>query len=366
MVKIDPRPSGRREKPYFAAFAVFPKINTLNWQKILGYFPDLTEAWGAGAGDFKKAGLSSDFVEGFFDFRKKINPEKEYEKLQKHGVDILTILDESYPKNLKEIFTPPVVLYVKGELKPEDEFAIGVVGARKATDYGKRATREITEGMAEAGITIVSGLALGLDAEAHKAAISKKARTIAVLANGLDQIYPPTNKPIADKILENGAIISEQPIGMPPLKQNFPARNRIISGLSLGVLITEAGEHSGTLHTASFALEQNRQIYAVPGPIYNPLSQGPNNLIKSGAKAVSCAEDILEDLGIETAPAEKALPETPDEVMIFEILETESRHIDEITKLAEKPAQEISRILTMMEIKEKVKHLGGMVYTLRK
>jgi len=358
MVKID-------QKAYFAAFAAYPKINTQNWQKILGYFPNLFEAWEADASDFGKTGVSKEFVEGFFDFRKKINPEKEYEKLQKYGIDIITILDEDYPKNLKEIFTPPVVLYVRGGLKPEDEFAIAVVGARKATDYGKRATKEITEGIAEAGLTIVSGLALGLDAEAHKAAISKKARTIAVLANGLDQIYPPTNKSIADKILENGAIISEQPIGMPALKQNFPARNRIISGLSLGVLITEAGEHSGTLHTASFAIEQNRQIYAVPGPIYNPLSHGPNNLIKSGAKPVSCANDILEDLGIETK-AVIVRPETQDEEMIFAILEAENLHIDEITKRTEKESAEISKILTMMEIKNKVKHLGGMVYTLKR
>lgn len=354
------------QKPYFAAFAAYSKINTQNWQRILGYFPGLSEAWNAGAGDFIKAGVSKEFVEGFFDFKKKTSPEAEFEKLEKHGVDIITILDEGYPKNLKEIFTPPVVLYVRGELKPEDELSIAIVGSRRATDYGRRATKEVAEGLAEAGITIVSGLALGLDAEAHKAAITKKSRTIAVLANGLDQIYPLTNKPIGDKILENGAIISEQPIGMPPLKQNFPARNRIISGLSLGMLVTEAGDKSGTLYTANFALEQNRLIYAIPGPIYNPLAHGPNNLIKMGAKPVTSAEDILEDLGIEAAPAKKALPETPDEVMIFEILENEAKHIDEITRLSEKTSGEISRILTMMEIKEKVKHLGGMVYTLKR
>jgi len=354
------------DKKHFAAFGAFPKINTENWQRLIGYFSDLEKAWNASKQDFKDAKLSGDFILDFLDFRSKTTPEKEWEKLEKHKVDIITVLDESYPKNLKEIFNPPFVLYSIGVLKPEDNTAIAIVGSRKCTDYGKRATKDIAEGLAQAGITIVSGLALGLDTEAHTAAVQNSARTIAVLANGLDEIYPVSNTALAEKILENGAIISEQPIGMPALKQNFPARNRIISGLSLGVLITEAGEASGTIHTANFALEQNRNIYAIPGPIYNPLAYGPNKLLKMGAKAVTEACDILEDLGIDSENAEKPLPENDDERMIFEVLAGEPKHVDEITRICELPSHEISQILSMMEIKSKVKHLGGMVYTLKR
>lgn len=353
-------------KEYLAAIAAFPKINTANWQKLFGYFPSLKEAWHAKTGDLIQAGLTQDFAADFSGYRSETEPGKELEKLRKHKVEIITIADEIYPKNLKEIYTPPVVLYLKGKLEERDENAIAIVGSRKATDYGKRATKDIATGLAKSGITIISGLALGLDAEAHLAAVENGARTIAVLANGLDAIYPVSNQGLANRILENGAIISEQPIGMPPLKQNFPARNRIISGLSTGVLVTEAGEHSGTLHTANFALEQNRQIYAVPGPIYNPLAQGPNNLLKMGAKAVTCAADILEDLGIEEELAEKPVPENQEEVIIFEVLSDEPKHIDTITQIIDKPVAEVSQLLTMMEIKGKVKHLGGMVYTLRK
>lgn len=350
---------------YLAAIAAYPKINTAIWQKIFAYFPDMQTAWEASAKELLDAGIAISALEGFNTHRKQTNPEKEQEKLERYGINIILFPDRKYPKNLKEIYNPPFVLFVRGELLERDENAIAVVGSRRATDYGKRVTREITEELAKAGITVVSGLALGLDAEAHWATVNQNQRAIAVLANGLDQIYPRSNDALGKRILENGAIISERPIGMPPLRQNFPARNRIISGLSLGVLVTEAGDKSGTLHTANFALEQGRNVYAVPGPIYNPLSYGPNMLIKNGAKPVTCAADILEDYGIEATVTEKALPENENERLIFAILETEPKHIDVITRESGKEANEISQILSMMEIKGKVKQIGGMVYTLR-
>lgn len=352
------------DKKYLAGFGAFRGINSIIWNKLFGYFPDIKTAWKSPIPDFIKSGMTSKVANELANHISNFDIENYYKKLERIGINIISIKDVEYPILLKEIPTPPFVIYVKGKLKPEDENAIAIVGSRKATDYGKRATAEISEELARAGITIVSGLALGLDTEAHSAAVNAGGRTIAVLANGLDTIYPIANIGLAKKILENGAIISEQPLGMPALKQNFPARNRIISGLSQGVLITEAGDKSGTLHTANFALEQNRQVYAVPGPIYNPLAHGPNMLIKSGAKAVTCAQDILEDFGIEEnlIPIE---PENDDERLIFSILETGAQHIDEITKKAERPPQEISRILSLMEIKGKLRHLGGMVYALK-
>lgn len=350
-------------KKYYAFFGALPNIKTEHWQKIISYFKNPKNAYKGKVGDFLEAGFSEKWIDNFLDFKRKNNLEKIWEDIEKRGIKIITIEDEAYPENLKEIYNPPFIIYAKGKIESLNEDSIAIVGSRKGTDYGKRATFEIAKELSQSGITIISGLALGLDTEAHKGALEGGGRTVAVLANGLDTIYPATNKGLANKIIENGCIISEQPLGMPPLKQNFPARNRIISGLSLGVFITESGEHSGTLHTASFALEQNRQIYALPGPIYNPLSVGPNNLIKNGAKPVSKVEDILEDFGIKKKNID-IKPVGEDEEMIFEILKNESLHIDEIIKISNREPEEISRIISMMEIKGKVKHLGGMVYTI--
>lgn len=353
------------QKEYLAAIAAFPKINGITWRKIIAYFPSLKDAWEARTSELAEAGVKDKILEAFLDYRSRINPGEVFDRLNKLGIHLVSLMEEDYPKNLKEIYNPPFVLYVRGKLTKEDELSIAVIGSRRATDYGKRATYDISEGVAKAGVTIISGLALGLDAIAHEAALKVNGRTIAVLANGLDQIRPMTNFNLGKRILESGgAIISEQPVGMPSYKQNFPARNRIISGLSCGVLVTEAGEKSGTLHTANFAIEQNRQVYAVPGPIYNPNSAGPNMLIKMGAKPVSTAVDILEDFGIENE-RKRPIPENDNERLIFKILENEAKQIDTITKECQKEAAEVSQILTMMEIKGKVKHLGGMVYTIR-
>jgi DNA processing protein len=215
--------------------------------------------------------------------------------LDKYGVRMIHITDKDYPACLKEIHNPPAILYVKGELKPGDANAVAIVGSRECSEYGETVARKLAGEIADAGITIISGLALGIDAIAHGEAVARGSRTIAVLANGLDMIYPQKNRELAERILQNGAILSEQPIGERPLRQYFPARNRIISGLSKGVLIIEGSDKSGTLHTANFAVEQNREVYAVPGNIDNPLAYLPNDLIKRGAKVVTESSDILED-----------------------------------------------------------------------
>lgn len=351
-------------KEYLAAFGAIPNIRGEHWQKIIGYFPDLKSAWSSKTGELLEAGLPEKWIDEFLDFRNQVTPSEVMEELKKNKIDIIAFDNPGYPVLLKEISSPPYLLYIRGELKPEDQNAIGIVGSRKGTDYGRRATYEIAEGLGKAGITVISGLAIGLDTEAHRGALAGGGRTIAVLANGLDAVYPSSNQNLAEQIIDNGCLISEQPFGMPPLKHNFPARNRIISGLSQGVLVTEAGEASGTLHTASFAIEQNRQLYAIPGPIYNPLAKGPNNLLKQGAKAVTCAQDILEDFGIESSVTE-ILPVGEDEELIFKILKTENLHIDDIVRLSERDPADISKILTLMELRGKIRNLGGQLYSLK-
>lgn len=349
---------------YLAAFGALPGIKNEHWLKLTGYFKNLKLAWVSSPNELARAGLNEKWIADFVDYREGCNPESLLEELSRHEIKLISFTDNDYPQFLKEIYNPPFLLYRKGEAIEDDRPAIAIVGSRKGTDYGKRVTFEIAKELAMTGITIVSGLAIGLDTEAHKGALAGGGKTIAILANGLDKIYPSSNTALANEIIENGCIFSEQPLGMPPLKQNFPARNRIISGLSQGILVAEAGEGSGTLHTTSFALEQNRQIYAIPGPVYNPLAKGPNNLLKQGAKAVTEAADILEDFGISLAK-ERAVPAGEDEELIFEILRNENLHIDEIVKRSDKETGEISKILTMMEINGKVRQLGGMVYSLK-
>lgn len=354
-----------KHKIYLAALGSVPKISTVAWQRLTGYFPDYESAWKARPSELQAAKLPERFIVELLEYRKNVKPEEVYNKLKMHGIRIISIADTEYPTLLQEIHNPPFVVYVRGKILSEDENAIAIVGSRRCTDYGRNATKEMATNLSRSKITIISGLAYGIDSVAHRSALAAGGRTIAVLGSGLDQIYPAENQNLAETIIENGALLSEYPIGMPGLVQNFPARNRIISGLSKGVLVAEAGEKSGTIHTANFALEQNRQLYAIPGPIYNPLSAGPNRLIKMGAKAVTCASDILEDFDIEEVVIAPAQPENDDEYLIFDILKYGPKHIDDIVRDSEEPIHEISQILSLMEIKGKLKHLGGMVYALK-
>ena len=330
----------------------------------------MQEAFGASFNQLKEAGLEEEIILEFIEKRKQIDPEKEWEKIEKEEIKILTIRDENYPTRLKEIYNPPAILYYKGKIE-KNEYSLAIVGTRKLTSYGKQATIEIASQLAQNGLVIVSGLALGIDTLAHQASINTKARTIAVLGGGLDKktLYPAANQKLAEKIIEqNGAIISEYPVATTPLKQNFPNRNRIISGLSLGVLVIEAPEDSGALITARFALEQNREVFALPGSIYSQNSLGPNNLIKMGAKLITHASDILESLNLmqatEFIKAKKIVPDTKEEALILEHLSREPIHIDKLVELTKLDTATISSTLTMMEMKGKVRDLGGMSYVI--
>jgi len=356
------------DKKYWVALSRIERIGPQKFKRLYQYFPNLQTAWQASFSEFLKAGLLPKDATEIVEKRKLINPDEEWEKLEKLSMKVITVKEKEYPKLLKEIYSPPALLYIKGNLPANLDFTLAVVGTRKITTYGQQITPEIVKDLASAGLVIVSGLALGVDALAHQSCLEAGGKTIAVLGSGLDLIYPITNRQLAEKIMEDGAIISEYPLGTQPLKQHFPARNRIISGLSLGALVIEGDKDSGSLITARYALEQNREVFAVPGSVYNQASVGPNNLIKMGAKPVTSAGDILEALNLELAQEfmenKIIIPDTKEEEILLQFLSREPIHIDELIKKSKLNTSIVNSALIMMEMKGKVRNLGGMNYVL--
>ena len=353
---------------YWVALSTHQKIGARTFAKLFRRFKKLERVWEIPERDLAQAGLDMGQIEAVKEVIANKNPDKEVAKLQKFGIDVLILPDEKYPKLLKELPDPPGILYLRGKLSREDELALAVVGSRKFTQYGQTVTRQIVEPLARAKITIVSGLALGIDSFAHCAALEAKGRTIGVLACGLDQIYPIANVRLADKILAaGGAIISEFPLGMPALAYNFPIRNRIIAGLSLGTVVIEAAENSGSLLTATAAIEYNREVFAVPGPIFSETSIGTNRLIKMGAKLATSYKDILEELAIEdkekAATAQKIIPDTHEEEILLKLLK-EPIVVDQLVIKSQLPASIINATLIQLEIKGKVSNLGGTRYVI--
>jgi DNA processing protein len=354
---------------YWVGFNNIPGIGRVRLGQLESYFGGLEAAWQASPGEMKRAGLDSAALRTIAQWRDKINPEVEMEKLERARVKVLTCNDADYPKRLKEIYDYPPVLYVKGSLLPEDEWCLAVVGTRRATVYGRQVTEEIVTDLARGRITIVSGLARGIDTVAHRSALAAGGRTIAVFASGLDIVYPAENDKLAREIMEHGALLSEYPLGAKPRAENFPRRNRILSGLSLGVLVTEAGEDSGAMITARDALEQDREVFAVPGSILSPASTGTNHLIQSGeAKLVRVHTDILEELNLTTVARQmemrELLPESETESLLISHLGAEPSHIDEVCQRSGLPAATVSSTLAMMELKGLVKQVGTMNYVL--
>jgi DNA processing protein len=355
---------------YWIAISQFAKIGAARFKKLYNYFPDMQTAWAAGLLDLQRAGLEDSIAQEFILIRKQIDPDQEMVKVTKENIGTIIIKDQSYPKLLKEIFNPPALLYIKGDSDNlNSQFNIAVVGTRKISNYGKQITPEIVKPLAQNGFTITSGLALGVDALAHQAAVEVNGKTIAVLGSGLDQqsIYPSSNRFIAQNILEHGGtIISEFPIGMLPLKHNFPTRNRIISGLSLGTLVIEAAETSGALITAYLALEQNREVFAVPGSLFNRNSIGSHKLIQKGAKLITGYQDILDELNLKDVKSfvanQQVLPATIEEKIILDNISHDPTHVNQIIKNTQLPASIVSGCLSLMEMKGLIKNLGGQNY----
>lgn len=354
---------------YLLALHSINGLGPIRLKAMLDYFGDPKKAWEAGRDELVEIGIYKSTVDLLVESRKTLNPEKYTQEIKKAGIKWVTIFDAHYPNLLKEIYDPPVVLYYKGEIKADEGRVIAVVGTRKITGYGKMVTEKFTQELVSYGFTIVSGLARGVDSHAHWATVYAGGRTIAVLGGGLNNIFPPENTRLAEKIVETGgAVVSEFPPSAPSLPGNFPARNRIISGMSLAILVTEAAFDSGSLITAKDALEQGRDVFAIPGPITSDLSKGPLSLIKQGARLVTESGEILEELGMESkAPStNNQLPNNHElseiEQKIVDCLAGESKHVDELCRELDFTAALVSSSLIKMEIYGLVKHLGGGNY----
>jgi DNA processing protein len=353
-------------KFYWVGFNLVKGIGAARLRLLLDAFGDVKTAWQASPSALRNAGLNVKLVEALMQVRSSVDLEGIWRRLESQGIHVVTWEDQSYPRRLKEIDQPPPVLYVRGELLLEDEWAVAVVGTRRVTPYGRQIAEQVATTLAHSGVTVVSGLAHGVDAIAHQAALNAGGRTLAVLGCGVDRIYPPDHRRLAERLLEHGALLSDYAPGTPPEAVNFPPRNRIISALSIAVVVVEAGERSGALITAEFAAEQGREVFAVPGNINAPQSAGTNRLIQQGAHPFLEARDLLDsldlDLVTEQQTARKALPADHVEAKLLSLLSQQPIHVDEIRHQADMPIEKISAALTLMELKGLVRQVGGMQY----
>ncbi len=355
------------ERKFWVSFNRIPGLGRARFSLLENRFGALSRAWEASSAELSDAGLDRKTVQSILRRRGSIDPDAEVAGLESQGVKGFTWHDDGYPPRLKEIYDLPPLLYVRGELLPGDERSIAIVGTRKPTAYGRQAAYQMTFDLARSGVAIVSGLARGVDGIAHRASIDAEQRTIAILAGGLDWIYPKEHRRLSEAIIENGALVSEHPLGTRPAPGNFPRRNRIMAGMTLGTIVVEANRVSGALITARHALEQNREVFAVPGSILSPASEGTNALIRdSAAKLVTDHTDVLEELNltyVEQQIEMKALfPENEDESQVLKHVTYDPVHVDEIVRTAGLPTSTVSSVLAMMELKSMVRHVGGMNY----
>jgi DNA processing protein len=354
------------DKRYWVGFNLVKGIGAVRLQGLRDHFGDLALAWQAPLDALKVAGLSSKLAERVVQIRASVDLDKYMARVAAQGISILTWEDELYPKRLKEIDQPPPVLYERGALSDEDSWAVAVVGTRRVSAYGRQVAEDVAAFLANSGVTVVSGLARGVDAIAHQSALKAGGRTIAVLGCGVDRIYPPEHMQLAEKIIASGAILSDYAPGTAPDAANFPPRNRIISGLSMATVVVEAGETSGALITAQFAVDQGREVFSVPGSILAPQSKGTNRLIAQGAHPMLSARDLLDILNLgrvtEQREVRKILPGNEIEAKLLSVLTHEPKHMDEIRNQTGLPIERVSATLVMMELKGMVRQVGGVNY----
>ena len=354
------------EKAYWIGFNLVKGVGAVRLQGLLDFFGNLEMAWNAPYDALRQAGLSEKIVEQFLVLRKQVDLSRIMERIDQAGIRVFTWNDEDYPRRLREIDQSPPVLYCQGTIEPEDEWAVAIVGTRRISAYGRQVTQELSAFLARRGVTVVSGLARGVDALAHQTAIQNGGRTFAILGSGVDKIYPPEHRKLAQEISERGAVISDYAPGTPPDGSNFPPRNRIISGLTLATVVIEAGETSGALITANFAANQGRDVFAVPGSIYAPQSIGTNRLMQDGARPLLKMDDVLESLNLqnifEKQTARRVLPGDEVEARLLKCLSREPLHIDEISANSGLSIDKVSATLVMMELKGMVQQVGGMNY----
>ncbi|OGH11215.1 MAG: DNA protecting protein DprA [Candidatus Levybacteria bacterium RIFCSPHIGHO2_01_FULL_36_15] len=351
------------ERNFQLAFSLVPGIGPKRFAGLLRVFGDARDAWFGKYEDYKKAGIGDLTFEKFSKFRSSFDIKAYLEQLKQKKVQFVAIADNNYPENLKKIDEAPLVIFVKGDIFNIDgKKCIAVVGTRKITRYGEEVTAKLVLELVSQGFIIVSGLALGVDVLAHKTAIEENAKTIAVLGSGVDCCYPRENMFIYEKIINgSGAVVSPFPLSMQPSIGTFPARNKIISGLSIGTLVTEAGFESGALITANYARQQKRPVFAVPGPITSKQSEGTAKLLKNGAIFIQNSQDILNYLGLKTSKSKdySGLNLDKEEKQVFNVLRSESLNINDISKKTQIQISKLSAILTSLEIKGIVKNLGA-------
>jgi DNA processing protein len=354
------------QRIYYVGFSLVKGIGSVRVRMLQDYFGNLETAWNAPVEALQRAGLGEKIIKTLQHVRATYDLEVIWEDIQTKKIHVITWEDGGYPNRLRELEQPPPVLYYRGNFTLEDDWAVGIVGTRRMTVYGKQVADEIARNLATQGVTIVSGLARGVDAVAHQAALEAGGRTIAVLGSGVDEIYPPEHERLAARIIDQGAILSDYAPGTPPDSANFPPRNRIISALARAVIVVEASESSGALITAAFAAEQGREVFAVPGQIHAPQSQGTNRLIQQGARLLLNPQDVLEVLNMTQLPEQahirQVIPADPTEALIYSRLSHEPQHIDEIRRNSDLPIEQVSATLAIMELKGMVKQVGGMQY----
>jgi len=359
----------REDSLLLVALNLIPELGSIKIQSLAEKFKCLSEFMKAKTEELLEVpGIGKKLSEKIITYRAKIEPYSEIEKATKQKVNIVTLFDEDYPERLKQIYDPPPVLYIKGQKSVLNDKAIAIVGSRKASTYGRGVATNFAKDLASMNINVVSGMARGIDSFAHKGAIEAGGPTTAVFGCGIDIIYPPENMALMQKITEYGCIISSFPFGAAPLPANFPARNRIISGLSLGTLVVEAAERSGSLITADFSLEQGREVFAIPGNIYSPYSRGTHKLIKQGAKLVENIEDILDELYLERINnknkeekiALQAL--TIPEKNLYELIDYHPIQIEQLIEKSQSDSHNVNAILTRLELRGLILALPGGYY----
>jgi DNA processing protein len=358
--------AGHDDLRYWLGFNLVRGIGPVRLRTLIEAFGDIRAAWTARESELRALKLDQRALSNLLRVRRDTDLDALVVRAEQLGVHILTWASPDYPALLSQIPDAPPVLFVLGEVTPADEWAVAMVGTRKASVYGREVARRLAEELGRNGVTVVSGLARGIDGIAHKAALDGGGRTIAVLGSGVDRIYPAEHRRLAAAIAERGAVVSDYPLGTPPEGANFPPRNRIISGLSLGTIVVEAGLRSGALITADFALDQGREVFAVPGSILSAGSAGCNRLLRDGAHVLTEARDVLEVLHFEQIPDKQAaraiLPETPTEAALYAILSPEPSHLDDLARRSGIAVALVSSTLVMMELKGMVRQVGGLQY----
>jgi len=352
------------------ALGLVPQLGGVALQGLLVTFGSATKVWEASAPALQAvSGIGPAVAQALRRFPREKALREDQARVARAGVHVIVWGDPEYPRRLQEIASAPPVLYLRGALAPGDDIALAMVGARHATAYGETVARELASELARRGLCIISGLARGIDAAAHRGALDAGGRTLAVLGSGLDQIYPGEHKDLAREVAAHGAVLTEFPLGTPPVRLNFPRRNRIISGLGLGVVVVEAGVDSGALITAHHALEQGREVFAVPGRVHARYSEGCNRLIKAGAKLVETWEDVLSEIAPQvrrSRPRRAAAPPpptlTPAEQQVYDILREGPLHIDALIVRASLPGGRAASALLSLEMKGLVRQLSGKVF----